>query len=221
MYSKKFVASLIDHTYLMPYGEENVIRVLCEEAMENSFFSVMVNPCNVKEAYSLVKDSDVIVGTVTGFPLGQSTSISKFNEAVDAVKNGAKEIDTVLNVRDLQMGELNSVFEELKMLGDFARSNDIGTKVILETCYLSDKQIVDACKIAVDAGIDFVKTSTGFGSGGATEHAVKLMKECVGLNAKVKASGGVRTLDSIKLMVEAGAERVGTSSGVKIISEIS
>jgi deoxyribose-phosphate aldolase len=207
---------LIDHTALKATTTKEQIKVLCEEAAEYKFMSVCVNPTWVKTASDLLKDSEVLVCTVIGFPLGANTPAVKAFETKDAIANGAGEVDMVVNVGAVKDGNWDLVFEDIKAVVD--ASGDVLVKVIIETCYLTDEEKVKTCELAVKAGADFVKTSTGFGTGGATKEDIALMRKTVGPNIGVKASGGVRTPEDLKNMVEAGATRIGTSSGIKLVS---
>ena len=207
---------LIDHTLLKQDATPEQISNLCLEAKQFDFMSVCVNPAYVPLAAELLKDSDVKVCTVIGFPLGMNLTRTKVEEAVLAVKEGAKEVDMVINVGMLKAGHDEYVREEIREIKQ-AVGQKIILKVIIETCLLNDDEIVRACKAAKEAGADFVKTSTGFSTGGATVHAVALMRKIVGPDMGVKASGGVRTHEDLIAMVEAGANRIGTSNGTKII----
>ncbi len=206
---------LIDHTLLKQDATPEQITALCYEAKQFSFMSVCVNPCYVPLASELLKDSDVKVCTVVGFPLGMNLTRTKLEETELVLKQGADEVDMVINVGMLKANNDDYVYNEIKMLKDAVGTKVL--KVILETCLLSDEEIVRACRLAKDAGADFVKTSTGFSKGGATVHAVKLMRETVGKDMGVKASGGVKTHEDLLAMVEAGANRIGTSNGTKIV----
>lgn len=207
---------LIDHTLLKQDAQPEQIVKLCEEAKQFDFMSVCVNPAYVPLAAKCLEDSDVKVCTVIGFPLGMNLTKTKVEEAVTCVKQGADEVDMVINVGMLKAGNDDYVREEIKEIKQ-AVGHNIILKVIIETCLLSNDEIVRACKAAKEAGADFVKTSTGFSTGGATVEAVRLMRETVGPEMGVKASGGVRTHEDLIAMVEAGANRIGTSSGAKII----
>jgi len=206
---------LIDHTLLKQDATPEQIEKLCAEAKEFDFMSVCVNPAYVPLAAKCLKDSDVKVCTVIGFPLGMNLPETKVAEAKQAIEAGATEIDMVINVGMLKSGNDKYVQDEIKFLKDVAGKNVL--KVIIETCLLTDDEKVRACKAAIAAGADFVKTSTGFSTGGATAHDVALMRATVGPNMGVKASGGVRTHEDLIAMVEAGASRIGTSNGTKII----
>ncbi|MBE3579760.1 MAG: deoxyribose-phosphate aldolase [Caldanaerobacter subterraneus] len=214
------IAKMIDHTLLKPNATKEEIKKLCEEAREYGFASVCINPCFVDLAYEMLKDTDVKVCTVIGFPLGANTIETKMFEAVEAVKKGATEIDMVLNISMLKSGEYDYVKKEIEEVVKAVKSHGgIVVKVILETCYLSNEEKIKACEISKEAGADFVKTSTGFGLGGATVEDVKLMRKVVGENFGVKASGGIRSYEDAKAMIEAGANRIGASAGVKIVEE--
>ncbi len=205
----------IDHTYLKAFGGDSVIDKLIEEAKEYNFKSVCVNPYNVKKAKDALKNTDVLVCTVIGFPLGQNTTEVKVYETLDAIKNGADEIDMVINVAALKDKKYDYVENEIKEIKQACFNRTL--KVIIETCYLDKDEIKKASELSLKAGADFVKTSTGFGTGGATKEDVALMKSVVGNNAEVKASGGVSTLEDALKMIDAGATRIGTSKGVEIV----
>lgn len=210
------LAKYIDHTLLKPDTTDSQIEKLCQEADTHGFFSVCVNPTHVKLSAELLKDSDTKVCTVIGFPLGASTSTVKAYETVDAIENGADEIDMVINVGALKSGKHDLVREDIAAVVEAA--NDTLVKVIIETSLLSDDEKRVVCQLAKEAGCDFVKTSTGFSGGGATVEDVELMKTVVGENIEVKASGGVRSREDALAMIEAGAARIGASSGIAIIS---
>jgi deoxyribose-phosphate aldolase len=212
------IAGMIDHTLLKPEATSEEIKQLCEEAMEYNFASVCVNPSFVDTCFNIVKSSNVKVCTVIGFPLGATTTGSKIFEADEAVKNGAEELDMVINVGKLKDKNYNYVFNDIKAIVDLAKKHLCVSKVIIETCLLSDEEKVIACLLSKEAGADFVKTSTGFSKGGATVHDVSLMKFVVGDKMQVKASGGVRSYEDAVAMINAGATRLGASAGVKIIS---
>ncbi len=206
---------LIDHTLLKQNATKAEIIQLCKEAKENDFMSVCVNPTWVSLAKEELKGSDVLVCTVIGFPLGQNTSAVKAFETKNAIENGAGEIDMLINVGELKDGNFDYVYEDIKAVVDAA--NGTLVKVIIETCLLTDEEKVKACELSLKAGADFVKTSTGFSTGGATVEDVQLMKNTVGDKAEVKASGGVRTPEDLENMIKVGATRIGTSSGIKLI----
>ena len=205
----------IDHTILKATASSADVQKLCEEAIEHEFYSVCVNGCYVADAKHLLQGTDVKVAAVVGFPLGAMTTASKVFEAKEAIENGASEIDMVINVAKLKDGEFDYVENEIRLIKEAIADNVL--KVIIETCYLTDEEKVKACELSLVAKADYVKTSTGFGTGGATYEDVKLMKSVVGDNAKVKASGGVRDKETAQKYVDLGAERLGTSSGIEIV----
>ena len=215
----KTIAEMIDHTILKPEARKSEIEQLCKEAMEYKFAAVCVNPYYVSYCKELLKGSNVKVATVIGFPLGANTKELKAFEALDAVNNGADEIDMVINIGALKDKDYEVVKNDIKLVVDIAKGKAI-VKVIIETCLLTDEEKVKACELSMEAGADFVKTSTGFSTGGASVEDVKLMKSVVGDKLEVKASGGVRDLDAAEKMIKAGASRLGTSSGIKIVKEI-
>jgi len=206
----------IDHTLLKADARAADIRQLCAEAKESAFASVCVNPTWVSLAKKILAETDVQVCTVIGFPLGATTSAVKAYETADAIANGATEIDMVINIGALKDGDNQAVQADIDGVIEAASGNLV--KVILETALLSDDEIVRASQLAVAAGANFVKTSTGFSSGGATIEAVRLMKETVGPHIGVKASGGVRTLADVEAMIAAGATRIGTSNALTILA---
>lgn len=216
----KTIAAAIDHTLLKPEATKDQIIKLCTEAKEYSFASVCVNPAWVSAAAAELSGSSVKVCTVIGFPLGASTSAVKAFETEDAIGNGAEEIDMVLNIGALKSGDTNLVKQDIEAVVQAAKGKAI-VKVILETCLLSDDEKRTASKLAKEAGADFVKTSTGFSTNGATVEDIKLMREAVGPEMGVKASGGVRSLEDLEQMMEAGATRIGASSGVAIMQGLS
>ena len=205
----------IDHTILKATASNADVQKLCEEAIEHEFYSVCVNGCYVADAKHLLQGTDVKVAAVVGFPLGAMTTAAKVFEAKEAVENGASEIDMVINVAKLKDGEFEYVENEIRQIKEAIGDNVL--KVIIETCYLTDEEKVKACELSLAAKADFVKTSTGFGTDGATYEDVKLMKSVVGDNAKVKASGGVRDKETAQKYINLGAERLGTSSGIDIV----
>lgn len=205
----------IDHTILKATASSADVQKLCEEAIEHEFYSVCVNGCYVADAKHLLQGTDVKVAAVVGFPLGAMTTAAKVFEAREAIENGASEIDMVINVAKLKDGEFDYVENEIRLIKEIIGDNVL--KVIIETCYLTDEEKVKACELSLVAKADFVKTSTGFGTGGANYEDVKLMKSVVGDNAKVKASGGVRDKETAQKYVDLGAERLGTSSGIEIV----
>lgn len=210
------IAKMIDHTLLKAAATREQIIQLSAEAKEYGFASVCVNPAWVKTAAAELINSDVKVCTVIGFPLGMSTSAVKAFETKDAIENGATEIDMVLAIGLLKTGDVHAVEQDIKAVVNSAKGKAL-VKVIIETALLTDEEKILACELAIQAGADFVKTSTGFSTGGATVEDVALMRKVVGNNAGVKASGGIRGLADLEAMASAGANRIGASSGVKII----
>ena len=208
-------AKFIDHTLLKPESTRQQIDQIIDEAKEYNFKSICVNPTHVKYAAERLNDSGVLVCTVIGFPLGATTTATKIFETEDAIKNGATELDMVINIGALKDGRFEDVQKDIE--GVVGAANGKTVKVIIETVLLSDEEKVEASELAKAAGADFVKTSTGFAGGGATPEDVKLMKDTVGDELEVKASGGVRSLEDFNKMIDAGATRIGASAGVQII----
>lgn len=209
------IAKYIDHTVLKATTTSKEVEKLCLEAKEYGFYSVCVNGCFVKECKELLKDSDVKIAAVVGFPLGAMTKTAKVFEAREAIANGANEIDMVINVGKLIEGDSKYVEDEIREIKEAIGKNVL--KVIIETCYLNEEQKMLACELSLNANANFVKTSTGFGTAGATFEDVILMKKMVGDNAGVKASGGVKSYETAEKYIELGATRLGTSSGIDII----
>lgn len=209
------IAKYIDHTVLKATTTSKEVEKLCLEAKEYGFYSVCVNGCFVKECKELLKDSDVKIAAVVGFPLGAMTKTAKVFEAREAIANGANEIDMVINIGKLIEGDSKYVEDEIREIKEAIGENVL--KVIIETCYLNEEQKMLACELSLNANADFVKTSTGFGTAGATFEDVILMKKMVGDNAGVKASGGVKSYETAEKYIELGATRLGTSSGIDII----
>lgn len=205
----------IDHTLLKADATKEGILNLCEEAKEYNFKAVCINPCWIETCKEALKGSDVLVCTVIGFPLGAMTKEAKVLEAKDAVLKGADEVDMVINIGKLKDGEDDYVRDEIATIKEAC--GDKVLKVIIETCLLTDEEKVRACTLSKEAGADFVKTSTGFSTAGATVEDVKLMKETVGDACLVKAAGGVRNAADFDAMVEAGADRIGTSRGKELV----
>lgn len=210
------MAKAIDHTLLKPDAQQGHLDILAQEAMTHGFGAVCVNSCHVKRVYEILKNSGVHVCTVVGFPLGAAHTNAKVCEAEAAIEDGATELDMVLNVGALKSGDFKAAQEDIQAVRQAAGPERI-LKVIIETCLLTDKEKMLACKIAMSADADFVKTSTGFSSGGATIGDVRLMKQTVGDTMQVKASGGIKDWDTAAAMIRAGASRIGTSSGVTIL----
>ena len=210
-------SKFIDHTNLKQDASINDIKTLCEEAIKFDFMSVCINPCFVKYAHDVLLDSEVKVCTVIGFPLGANTTKTKVYETKQALKDGADEIDMVINVSALKDKKYDYLKNEISKIKKVCKNKIL--KVILETCLLTDEEIVKACELSLEAKADFVKTSTGFSKGGATVEAVALMRKTVGDKCGVKASGGVKTFEDMQKMIDAGASRIGTSSGVKLLEK--
>jgi len=223
----KSLAARIDHTFLKAAGEPDAVRALCREAKKYRFACAMVNPAAVPLASKLLKGSGVRVGTVIGFPLGQNTPIVKFFEASDALENGARDLDFVINVRLLKAAAAGDIRAKAQLQSELeslvavkGRAKDVVTKLIIECCYLTDDEKRLACTMAEKAGFDFVKTSTGFGTGGATAADVALMRASVGKKMRVKAAGGIRTLADARALLAAGADRLGCSAGVDLVKAL-
>lgn len=214
---KHELAKMIDHTLLKPDTTQEMIDQLCKEAAENDFASVCVNPYWVKSSYDHLKDTNVKVCTVVGFPLGATTKEAKAYETTKSIEDGATEIDMVINIGALKSEQFDVVEQDIKAVVEAAKGKAL-VKVILETGLLTNDEKVKACELSKSAGADYVKTSTGFGHGGATYEDIKLMRETVGPEMGVKASGGVRDFDGAMKMIEAGATRIGASSGIAIVN---
>ncbi|MEK4872487.1 deoxyribose-phosphate aldolase [Niallia sp. FSL W8-1348] len=211
------IAKMIDHTLLKADATKEQVVTLCEEAKQYVFASVCVNPTWVKVASELLSGTEVKVCTVIGFPLGATTSATKAFETEDAIKNGATEVDMVINIGALKDKNYDLVKEDIKAVVDAAKGKAL-SKVIIETSLLTNEEKEIACKLAVEAGADFVKTSTGFSTGGATVEDIALMRKTVGPDVGVKASGGVRSSEDTEKMIAAGATRIGASSGIAIVN---
>lgn len=214
------VAALIDHTLLKPEATSADIERICAEAVEFQFASVCVNPVWAPQVAAALAGSPVKTCTVIGFPLGANQTETKVAESQLAMRDGAQELDMVLSVGHLRAGALDKVASDIQHVAQVCRDGGAILKVILETCLLTDEQKRQACQICVDAGAHFVKTSTGFGSGGATTADIALMRGVVGPDLGVKASGGIRTLEQLLGMVQAGASRVGASASVAIVRSL-
>jgi deoxyribose-phosphate aldolase len=208
----------IDHTLLKPTATPTDIKNLCIEAKEHHFPAVCVNGSNVELAVSMLKDSKVKVAAAIGFPLGAMSQNIKVAEARDCVAQGAEEIDMVINLGLLKAGHFKAVEDEIAAIKE-AVGDGIALKVIIETCYLTRDEKIEACKAAINAKANFVKTSTGFGTGGATPEDIKLMKETVGSKLEVKASGGIKNRETAQQYIELGASRLGTSAGIALVTE--
>lgn len=212
------LARMIDHTLLKPEATADEVTTLCNEARTYSFASVCINPSYVSLCSRLLKGTPVKVCTVIGFPLGATTTETKRFEAEQAIQNGAEEIDMVLNIGRLKQGDYEYVFHDINQVVLAAKKSNAVCKVILETALLTDEEKIKACLICKEAKADFVKTSTGFSKGGATAGDIALMRYVVGSAVGVKASGGIRTLEDAEAMIESGADRIGASASVKIVT---
>ncbi len=206
----------IDHTLLSPTATPYEIEKLCLEAIKYNFYAVCVNGCYVSLVKELLKDTTIKIAAVVGFPLGAMSSKTKAFEAENCILEGATEIDMVLNIGLLKAGEYQKVEEDIRNVKSVIGNNVL--KVIFENCYLSDEEIQQACKISINAGADFIKTSTGFGTSGATVNDVMLMAKEAKNQIKIKASGGIRDFATAKQYIDLGVERIGTSSGIQIVS---
>ena len=210
-------SKLFDHTILKPDASKDAVIKICNEALEYNFASVCVNQCRVKLVSELLKGSDVKTCAVVGFPLGATSGKVKAYEAQCAIEDGATEIDMVINIGALKDKEYELVLDDIKAVRNVCEPGKITLKVIIETCLLTDDEKIKACELSLEAKADFVKTSTGFSTGGATTEDVALMRKVVGDNAYVKASGGIRDKEAALKMIEAGADRIGASASVKIM----
>lgn len=215
----EYIISLIDNTAIDPFLTFDDIRKFCDSTAKHGMKRIFVNPCHVAKTVDYLKKSDVVVGTVVGFPLGTNLSGVKSFECEEAIREGAREIDMVINLGALKAKDYTAVRRDIRAVVSPGKRHKVPIKVIIEACYLTDKEKIVACELAVEAGANFVKTSTGLGPSGATVKDVRLMRKTVGKNFGVKASGGIRDLDTAIKMIEAGANRIGTSSGAKIASE--
>lgn len=211
-------SNYIDHTLLKADAVEKDIKKLCKEAKDYDFFSVCINPCFVKYAKKCLRGSNVKVCTVIGFPLGANNTKVKLLEAKKAIGDGADEIDVVFNISKFKDKKYTYVGKELAKIVDLC-GKKVLVKVIIETCYLTKEEILRACQLVYECGVDFVKTSTGYGTGGANVEDVKMMREVCKDRLKIKASGGIKTLAQVQEFILAGADRIGTSSGISIVKE--
>lgn len=217
--TREQLCRMIDHTNLKPFATEADFEKLCAEAKENHFAMVAINSAPVAICKKYLKDTDVHVGAAISFPLGQTTIETKVFETKDAIENGADEIDYVINLQKLKDGDYDYIRREMEAIVKVCRDNNVISKVIFENCFLTKDEIRSVAEIAKEVKPDFIKTSTGFGTGGATVEDVKLMKSVVGDAFKVKAAGGIATLADCKALIEAGAERIGTSRSLAIVGE--
>ena len=207
----------IDHTILKATASGTDVQKLCEEAIEHEFYSVCVNGCYVVDAKHLLQGTDVKIAAVVGFPLGAMTTAAKIFEAKEAVENGASEIDMVINVAKLKDGEFEYVENEIRQIKEAIGDNVL--KVIIETCYLTDSEKVALCKCITNGGADYIKTSTGFGSGGASLEDIRLFKKHIGPNVKIKAAGGIRSISDMKAYIAEGCSRIGASAAVELLKD--
>jgi deoxyribose-phosphate aldolase len=210
------IAKMIDHTILKAFATEEDVKIICREAKEYEFFSVCINPGYIELAKKELEGSDVKVCTVIGFPLGANTTDTKAFETKDAISKGAHEVDMVINISALKDKKYDYVQNDIKAVVDAAEKKAL-VKVIIETCYLTDEEKKIACELAKKAGADYVKTSTGFGTGGSTPQDIKLMRDTVGPEIGVKASGGVRNIEDAIAVINAGATRIGASASIAIV----
>ncbi len=213
------LAKMIDHTLLKPFISNEDLRKHCEDAIKYNFKTVAINNAPVPFCKKFLEGTDILCDAAVGFPLGQSTIETKVFETQDVIKKGAGEVDYVINIVEVKNSNWDYIEDEMKRIVNVCNENNVVSKVIFETCYLTDEEKIKICEIASKVRPTFVKTSTGFGTGGATAEDIKLMKKCVGDDIKIKASGGIRTVEDALSMIEAGARRLGTSQGVKIIEE--
>ena len=212
------IARFIDHTLLKPDATEEMIENLCDEARKYNFYAVCINPYYVKLVKKILRNSDVKIATVIGFPLGANTGKIKALEAEESIKDGADELDMVINIAALKNKDYDKVKEDIEEVVKKAKGNAL-VKVIIETCLLTEDEKVRACNLSLEAGANFVKTSTGFNGKGATVEDIRLIKSVVGDKMKIKASGGIRDYETAIKMIEAGANRIGASSSVKIVQD--
>lgn len=217
--TEKQLCKMFDHTFLKAYATKADFEKLCREAKELGTAMVAINSSPVVMCKEMLKGTDIHVGAAIGFPLGQTTVETKVFETKNAIENGADEIDYVINIGEAKMGNWDYIKDEMERIVKVCREGHVLIKVIFEMCYLNQEEKIKLCEIAKEVKPDFVKTSTGMGTGGATVEDVKLMKSIVGNDVKVKAAGGIRDWATCKAMIEAGAERIGTSSSVKIREE--
>lgn len=204
----------VDHTQLKAFATWEDIKKLCDEAVKYKTASVCVPPCYIKRIHDTYGDR-INICTVIGFPLGYSVTKAKVTEAVCAIEDGASEVDMVININDAKNGDFDKILNEIKEIKNACGDHIL--KVIIETCYLTDAEKIRLCKVVTEAGADYIKTSTGFGTGGATFEDVKLFKENIGPDVKIKAAGGIRTRDDMERFMELGADRLGTSSAISIL----
>ncbi len=217
--TREQLCKMFDHTCLKPFADREMLARLCAEAKQENFAMVAINSAPVAYCKELLKNTEVHVGAAISFPLGQTTIETKVFETQNALDNGADEIDYVVNVGQVKNGNFAYIKEEMERIVAVCRRGEALCKVIFENCYLTKEEIRRLAQIACEVGPDFIKTSTGFGTSGALEEDVRLMKETVGEHVKVKAAGGIRSWETCRKMIDAGAERIGTSSSLKILEE--
>lgn len=211
----KDILSRVDHTLLKPVATWDEIKVICEEAIAYNTASVCIPPDFVESAHNAYPD--LTICTVIGFPLGYQTTESKVNETKQALSEGASEIDMVINLGDVKQGDYKAITEEIKSLKSVCQDNIL--KVIIETCYLTNQEKIELCRCVTDGGADYIKTSTGFGSTGATLEDVALFKEHIGPHVKIKAAGGIRSVEAMKAYIDMGCERIGASAAVALLKD--
>lgn len=223
MITKKQLAAMIDHTNVKPYATEEDMYKLCDEAIKYGFAMVAINSGQTQRCHEYLKSkgSNVHTGAAISFPLGQTSIEAKVYETKQAIDCGADEIDYVINITELKKKNYDYIKDEMKQINDICKAHNVICKVIFETCYLTDDEKIKLCEIASEVKPTFIKTSTGMGEGGATLHDVQLMREHTCPEVKVKASGGVRTLEDVLAYLDAGVERIGTSQGIKIVESLS
>lgn len=219
-YTIEELANMIDHTNLKTDANNEDMKILCEEAVEYGFKMVAINQVQSKICAEYLEGTDVNIGAAIGFPLGQTTIASKVFETKDAIENGATEIDYVINLSEVKNNNFEYIKDEMEQIVEVCRKNDVISKVIFENAYLNNDEIIKLSEIAKEVKPDFVKTSTGMAASGATVDDVALMKQTVGDDVKVKAAGGIRDVETFIQMIENGAERIGTSSGIQIINDL-
>lgn len=215
--NNKELLKYVDHTLLKAYAKWDEIKKLCDESLEYETASVCVSPCYVSRIYQEYKEQ-INICTVIGFPLGYQTTEVKLAECKQALEEGANEIDMVINIADVKNGDYKKVEDEIRILKE--EVSDKVLKVIIETCYLSEEEKKKMCEAVTNAGADYIKTSTGFGTAGATLEDIKLFKENIGSDVKIKAAGGIRSLDEMRAFIEEGCSRIGTSSAIQLLKEM-
>lgn len=210
------ILKFVDHTLLKPFATWEDIKILCDEAIEYKTASVCIPPCYVKRVHNTYGNK-ITICTVIGFPLGYSVTQAKLAECKQAIEDGANELDMAVNISDVKNKEYKKVEEEIASIRKVAGSKIL--KVIVETCYLSEEEKIEMCHVVTDAGADYIKTSTGFGTGGATIEDIRIFKQHIGANVKIKASGGIKTIGEMEEFINEGCSRIGTSSAIKMIND--